>query len=252
MGCQCAKSEETGQMIIDKSPQKNVSEQDQQNPQMSNVQSKARLDSADVSKLSASHINNNDSSKIVKKKKKAKKTENNFNLEFLEALNNLRQNPQLFADKVIAAISYIKEEDGKQIFELPNGSKIALNKGEEAFRDCAEKLRNNIPNLPPFVLKPELTVPIPEASADWKKNDLIANALNLVKENNKSSYSDFLFNLDLGVSDPELSVVLQVVDDSNFKGRRSQNLLSKDLKYVGISHASKGKKSFCVYVVFAK
>lgn len=167
-------------------------------------------------------------------------------------MNNLRQNPAFFADKVIGAISYIKQQEGKMIFELSNGSKVALNKGEEAFRECAEKLRNNIPYLHPFILKEDLAIPIPEETADWKKNEVIASSLNKLKEANMDKYSDFTFNLDLGINDPELSLILQVVDDSNFKGRRAANLLSKELKYIGISSAAKGKKSFCVYVVFAK
>jgi hypothetical protein len=70
MGCQCAKSEETGQMNLDKSPPKNISEEEQQ-AQLSVVQSKAKLESADLSKISHSQIN--DSNKVVKKKKKTKK-----------------------------------------------------------------------------------------------------------------------------------------------------------------------------------
>lgn len=178
--------------------------------------------------------------------------ENNFNNDFLEALNNLRKNPQQFADKVISAISYIKTEEGKSIFEMPNGAKIALVKGEEAFRECADKLRHNIPKLEPFEFKDDLVISVPEDSKEWKKNDLIVKTLGEMKKNLKDKYTDFYFNLDMGVNEAEMSLVLQIVDDSNFKGRRSSNLLSKDLKYIGISHASKGKKSFCVYVVFAK
>lgn len=127
-----------------------------------------------------------------------------------------------------------------------------MNRGEEAFRETAEKLRNNVPVLHDLEQRDELVITVPEATADWKKNELITSALTKVKTSTQSVFSEILFNLDLGVNDPELSLVLQVVDDSNFKGRRAANILSKDLKYIGVSHASKGKKSFCVYVVFAK
>lgn len=69
MGCQCAKSEDTATMNLDKSPPKNISE-DNQEVQLNIVASKSKLDSANLSKIEVSQVNE---SKNVKKKKKSKK-----------------------------------------------------------------------------------------------------------------------------------------------------------------------------------
>lgn len=166
-------------------------------------------------------------------------------------INALRSNPQEFASKVEAAISYIKVEDGKLIFETESGSKIALLKGEEAFRECANKLRTLAP-LPVFEFSNDLCAPVPEVSADWKKQSSVEAALGKIRAETAGKYTEFGFNLDLGVSDPEMSCILQVVDDSGLKGKRSATLLNKDFKYCGIAHAAKGKKQFCAYLTFAR
>jgi hypothetical protein len=72
-----------------------------------------------------------------------------------------------------------------------------------------------------------------------------------MKSDNASKYSECAFNMDLGVSDPETSLLLQVVDDSPFKGKRRDNILNPNFKYVGISFL-KQKTKFCCYITFAK
>lgn len=106
--------------------------------------------------------------------------------------------------------------------------------------------------LAPIEFREDLVIPVPEASSDWKKQESITSGLTKLKTDTNGKYSSLTFNLDLGVSDPVISAVLQIVDDSNFKGRRRANILDKDVKYAGISHAAKGKKSFCSYIAFAK
>lgn len=172
-------------------------------------------------------------------------------MELLETINRLRGDPESFANKVEDLISKIREDEGKLVFELENGLKIPLLKGETAFRDCAHKLRN-MQSMPGLEHRDNLIVPIPEASSDWKKMDLVTANLTKIRSNTVGQYDEINFNIDLGVNDPEISTLLQVVDDSTFKGKRSANLLNRDLKYCGISHAAKGKKSSCTYITFAK
>lgn len=69
MGCQCAKAEESSSLNLDKSPPKAFVEED--HPKMNPVESKAKLDSMNASKVDASQVE--DGSKIVKKKKKVVK-----------------------------------------------------------------------------------------------------------------------------------------------------------------------------------
>lgn len=68
MGCQCAKSSESNDLDLDKSPAKAVIEEE--NPKMEPGQSKAKLESADASKVEMSGV---EDSKVIKKKKKSGK-----------------------------------------------------------------------------------------------------------------------------------------------------------------------------------
>lgn len=169
----------------------------------------------------------------------------------MEQINLARTNPSEFAQKVLSVLSHIKDEEGKLVFELESGLKVGLVKGEQAFLEIAEMLRNQTA-MSPIEFKEDLIIPVPEAHTEWKKQESITAGLTKLKNDTNGKYQSLTFNLDLGVSDPLLSAILQVVDDSNFKGKRRVNILDKDVKFAGISHAAKGKKSFCSYIAFAK
>ena len=47
-----------------------------------------------------------------------------------------------------------------------------------------------------------------------------------------------------------LSAVLQIVDDTPFKGQRRSNIQNNQFKYIGISHR-KVEDEYCFYFVFA-
>lgn len=73
MGCQCAKSEDTSQLNLDKSPQKQISEEEQNKSNILSINpSKTKLESADLSKISNSKINESKTRKKISKKKSNK------------------------------------------------------------------------------------------------------------------------------------------------------------------------------------
>ncbi len=184
-----------------------------------------------------------------KKKKKAEKSEGNFAEYFLNALNRVRENPQEFATKILDSIVHIRVEDGKTIFDA-DGTKVGLVSGEEAFRAAAQRLLDVSP-AGPLEFREDLVIQVPEDSKEWKNNTLISQLLAKKKSENGSKYPDCTFNMDLGVSDAETSLLLQIVDDSPFKGKRRENLLNPANRYFGISYL-KQKSKFCCYVTFAK
>jgi hypothetical protein len=106
-------------------------------------------------------------------------------------------------------------------------------------------------SAPPLEFREDLVILVPEDHKDWKNNSLITQLLAKKKAENGSKYPECSFNMDLGISDPETSLLLQIVDDSPFKGKRRENILNPKNKYVGISFM-KQKNKFCCYLTFAK
>jgi len=146
-------------------------------------------------------------------------------------------------------IENIKTEEGKLIFDA-NGIKVALVKGEEAFRSAANLLLS-VKGLCQLEQQADLIVPIASDQKEWKNQKTISEVLAKRKADNGDKYSEYLFNMDLGVSDPETCLLLQIIDDSPFKGKRRENILSANCKHVGIN-SMKDKKKFCTYITFAK
>jgi len=189
-----------------------------------------------------------DDSRLKKKKKKAKSSEN-FVEELLAAINRVRANPAEFQNNILDNIQNIKSEEGKLIFDA-HGTKVAVVGGEEAFKAAANKLPN-YQSCGSLQFREDLVINVPEDHKDWKNNTLITQLLSNKKKEVAGKYAECAFNMDMGVSDPELSVLLQIVDDSPFKGKRRENILNPEHKYVGI-HYIKQKHKFCCYLVFAK
>jgi hypothetical protein len=174
----------------------------------------------------------------------------------LKEINECRQNPASYAAKVESMIQFItpttenKEKSGGT-FAKEGMPKVALTRGEPAFREFAAKLREMTP-LSPLEAREDLKVPISEDPKNWTEKTLISEAVNNQKQKIKdtSSYQTFNFHFDVGSSLPDVSFVLQLVDDTPFKGSRQRNILNKDFKYIGIN-TFKVKAKNCGYFLFA-
>jgi len=125
-----------------------------------------------------------------------------------------------------------------------------LLRGEVAFREMVDVLKATEP-LQPFEFRKDLIIEVPENSKDWFNKEVINSLFNKKKEELSDKYQSFSFHYDIGTSIPDVSTVLQVVDDNvGFNGSRRQNLLSESFKYIGIGYA-KEKTKYCFYFVFA-
>ena len=60
------------------------------------------------------------------------------------------------------------------------------------------------------------------------------------------------FHYDIMIPNPELSVMLQVVDDTNSSYQRRNNIFNEDVQYVGISLGKIHNDLLCFYFVFGK
>ena len=168
----------------------------------------------------------------------------------LNLINKIRQDPSGYAEVVENSIQNIleiqsdNEKDPKYIYKKK--VKVALAKGEPAFIEAAEDLRNTKP-LPPLELKNEICVSLPERKEDIKDSSYLREKVRILRE---TTNVDVFFK-DL-VKIPEVSALLMVVDDSTKSpGKKRQAVLNPEYKYIGITSKFIGK-SFVAYFTFSK
>ena len=185
--------------------------------------------------------------------------ENDHNLKYLnypekivEIINNIRQDPASYSYTIENSIQNIIENNNindptKNKIIYKKKVKVALTRGEEAFREAAEELLNTAP-LPPLEFVPELCIPLPDTEEDVKDSVFLKNqVLKLRKEGIKID----VFFKDL-VKIPEVSALLMIVDDNGKNaGKKRMTLLNKDFKYIGVNCKFVGK-TFIAYLGFSK
>ena len=151
-------------------------------------------------------------------------------------INQIRANPKEYADTIEESINYIIEEkdennpsENKIIYK--NQIKVALVRGEEAFKETAEELRNMEP-MEPLEFREENCLTLPDDIEEDNSNFLKSK----VKEKLKDNININIFFKEK-ISIPEISVLLMIVDDRNKKdsGKKRKAILNKDFKFIGIT-----------------
>lgn len=183
--------------------------------------------------------------RVVKKKKvDPKKTVH----DMLQAINGIRTNPVEYSKKILELTDFIKVEDNKVIFD--KGTRVGLNRGINHFKTIAEQISERAPENP-LELKEDLCVPIPE-NFDLKDKQWQEGILKSLKIDNEDKYSFYAVNIDVGSEHPETSLLLQVVDDNKiFNGKRRDNIMNENFKYVGITYAKQKTRSIWL-LIFAQ
>ena len=174
----------------------------------------------------------------------------NYSQKMFELINKIRENPNLYADIIENSIENIREEisknDGSNKIVYKDKVKVALNRGEIAFREAANELRTYKP-IPPISFKNEICIPLPSNEEEIKNSNYLKEQVKLFRENNNID----VFYKDL-IKDPEVSALLMIVDDSiKNPGKKRQAVLDKNFKFVGISSGFIGK-NFVAYFTFSK
>ena len=264
MGCQCANKEEENKSEILKE-QNEEYEQDDNNNRNSNSkegifnleesnqeqnQEKSPSQNQDNEKE-----NSNENEYQENEPKKIKQDKNNkysdYPEKMLTLINKIRADPASYADKIEDSIQNITEEqdrndESKTRIIYKKKVKVALNRGEIAFKDAAEELRNMEP-LPPLELLDDICVPLPEEEAEIKDSSYLREQVKILRE--KTNIDVFFKDL---IKIPEVSALLMIVDDSEKNpGKKRQAVLNKDFKYIGISSKFIGK-TFIAYFAFSK
>lgn len=171
--------------------------------------------------------------------------------KIVELINNIREDPVSYADLIEDSIQYIVEEEDKNdptnmrlIFKKK--IKVALNKGEAAFREAAEYLRTLSP-IPPLEFSQDRCIPLPDNEDELNDPNYLREQVKILRQQTDID----VFFKDL-IKIPEVSGLLMIVDDTNKNaGRKRLALLNKDLKYVGVSCKFIGK-TFIAYFAFSK
>ena len=171
--------------------------------------------------------------------------------KIVDLINNIREDPVSYADLIEDSIQYIVEEEDKNdplntrlIFKKK--VKVALNRGESAFREAADYLRTLNP-LPPLEFTNDKCIPLPETEDELKDPTFLREQVRVMREQTQID----VFFKDL-IKVPEVSGLLMIVDDTNKNaGKKRMAVLNTDLKYVGATRKFIGK-TFIAYFAFSK
>ena len=144
-------------------------------------------------------------------------------------INKIRKSPSKFAQVIEQAENFIKEINGRKIFD-GNGIKVSLNEGKSMFKDCEEYLKTLEP-MDELNFCDDIVL---ECPTDEKK----IKDMNIFKEKvlEKKEKTGIIMYFKDSIRIPEISVLLMLVDDSvkNPKKKR-EAILNPKFKYIGIS-----------------
>jgi len=267
MGCKCANSPEEEEEI-QKNALENGNEENNDNDYNKTFKKNENLlglndqdnqEKEEKNNLQNTNIGNNE---YLNQKENYNNTNtNNYNEpktkyedypeKMVELINNIRGDPVGFADIIEDSIQNIQIEEDKnnpsnEKLIYKKKVKVALNRGEDAFREAAEYLRSLTP-LPPLAFSSEKCIPLPENEEELKDPTFLREQ---VEKMRGETQIDVFFK-DL-VKIPEVSGLLMIVDDTNKNaGKKRMTLLNKDLKYIGVNSKFIGK-TFIAYFAFSR
>ena len=182
----------------------------------------------------------------------------------LNEINLSREFPNKIPEKIEKYINNIGKNSKNEFYiKVDNYNKIKLFKGIESIKECKNYLQK-LTKFPPLELKYELTFPFP-GNKDYTNN---LNNINLEDSINENYLTQTLQNLtnelklknieivnfhyDIMNYNIELSVLLQILDDTNSQFQRRKNIFIKDAKYIGINVGRINESLFCYYLSFGK
>ena len=258
MGCKCANSgEEEGE--LQKNALENGNIDNNLNKDFNQNQKEDLLGLNNQENIHQEEMNNEYNNNINQNENE-NNNNNNINLDdkysyypekIVELINNIREDPVGYAEIIEDSIKNIIEEEDKKEPEkkrliFKKKVKVALNKGEPAFKEAAEYLKTLSP-LPPLEFNQDKCIPLPENEEELKDPTFLREQVQIIRKNTNID----VFFKDL-IKIPEVSGLLMIVDD-NIKnaGKKRLALLNKDLKYIGVTSKFIGK-TFIAYFAFSK
>ena len=165
-----------------------------------------------------------------------------FSKYIFDNINSIRENPQSFIPKIEKAKSNISyDKNGICIFK--SSVKVALSRGEPAFDETIEFLKNLKP-MKKLLFSSELLITPPESEEQLKDR---AYMNELINQKLKSGIPIKSFWRDI-IKDRETCLLLMIVDDTGANsGKKRNDILDSTMQCIGITSKKIGK-NFASYV----
>ena len=176
-------------------------------------------------------------------------------------INSIRKNPSIIIEKINKYSPFIKSLSKDSFIQVDKNNKIKLNQGKDLF----ESFKNIIIKKKPMselILKNELTFPFPtnseyeyidNSNLEFIQENYLTITLKKIKNILYEKNIELVnFHYDIMNSNIELSVLLQIVDDTNSMFQRRNNLLNRLTKYIGINIGKMSNGLYCYYLLFGK
>ena len=169
----------------------------------------------------------------------------NYSKYIFTQINKIRTDPQSIIGIIEDAKDHIIEDKyGRIIYD--RDLKIALTKGKYAFDDTIEFLEKQKP-MKSLEYKPIITIKPPSEEKVIEDKTYMKKEVRKMMKNGisiKSYWRDV-------IRDPEISFILMIADDNGAKsGKRRNDILDPNMKYIGISSVEIND-SFACYIVLS-
>ena len=174
-----------------------------------------------------------------------KEPADNFSKYIFENINNIRENPQSFINTIEKAKSKITfDKNGICIYK--SSVKVALSRGEPAFDEAIDFLKNSKP-MPKLIFNPELSI-VPPSNEEEIKDKTYMNEI--INEKVQLGIPIKSFWRDI-IKDRETCLILMIVDDTGANsGKKRNDILDPSIQSIGITSKKIGKH-FASYVTLS-
>ena len=187
------------------------------------------------------------------------KNKESLKILMLNEINNSRKNPLSVIPKIEKYYQFIDKSNKNEYYiKVDKKKKIRLYKGRNIFIQCENYLKK-LTSFSPYILKNEMSFPFPKnenkiSIEDCTNEFYLSKTLKNKNEEMEKKYNIKIINFhyDIMTSNIELSVILQIVDDTNSMFQRRNNIFRKDAKYIGINIGKISDDLFCYYLLFGK
>ena len=252
MGCQCAnQKEELNEELTKNEDNTEKNEKKNNFEQKEEIFKSSNQEEENQEQIKESNNENQREEEYNEKINEVKNTKYaDYPEKMLELINKIREDPASYADVIEDSIQNIivnqDDDEGKSKIIYKKKVKVALTRGEPAFKEAADILRN-MESLPPLEFKNDICVPLPDNENEVKNSSYLREQVNILRETT---------NIDVFFKDliklPDVSVLLMIVDDGEKNvGRKRNAVLNKNFKYIGINSKFIGK-TFIAYFTFSK
>ena len=190
-------------------------------------------------------------SEIAKKSQKEKLEDNdtipkdNFSKYLLEQINKIRADPQSFIGVIEDAKDNIKKSKNGNFYYNGNKIKVALVEGESAFNEAIEFLKSCKP-METLIFSKNLIPPIPQNKEELQSKSFLRKSIDKMMCDGirvNSYWRDI-------INDAEICFLLMIVDDNgDKKGMRRNDILSPNMKEIGISSVEINGRSVNYFVL---